>query len=85
MKTIYKYSLTPDGTLDLPRGAEVLTVEAQGLTIQLWAKIDTEAATEPRRFVTFGAGMEIDAHLEPMRFIGTSFLGSLVFHTFELV
>lgn len=85
MQTIWKYPLAVDDSqsLDLPQGAVLLTVVAQGGTPCLWALVDPIRPTEPRRFLTYGTGHPY----EPM---GQTYLGSyqlsggaLVFHVFE--
>lgn len=85
MKTIWKYTLQPECTLDMPKDAEVLSVREQGEDICLWALVDPNAEKEPRKFVGFGTGHDVPDH--PMKFIGTAHLhgGSLVFHVFEMV
>ena len=81
--TVHKYELSPGTiTLDLPDGAEVLTVHAQSGGIFLWPRVQ---AHPPRRlrhrlFTTVGTG-----HPAPHgRYVGTAFLAGLVFHTFEV-
>ena len=83
MITVYKYTLLPTCTLELPEGAEILTVGAQGEDICIWVKVDTDKPTVKRSFQTYGTGMEMDSN-KNHDFIGTTFLGSLVFHTFEI-
>jgi hypothetical protein len=84
MQTIWKYTLLPDQTLEMPAGAQVLTVREQGATIALWAKVDTLAPTEKRRFVVFGTGHEMPGLA--LVYIGTAMLqgGALVLHAFEV-
>lgn len=75
-------------TLDLPRGAELLTVQTQyaggpGETPALWALVDPDAPTETRCFQLVGTGhRELG---EERRYVGTFQLtgGSLVCHVFE--
>lgn len=85
MKTIWKFPLQPECTLDMPKGAEVLSVCKQSDEICLWALVDPSAEKEQRRFVGFGTGHDVPDR--PMKFIGTAHLhgGSLVFHVFELL
>ena len=88
MKTIYKYTIcnitVADTILELPCDAEILAVGSQYSEVVMWVKLDTDGRKVRRRFVTFGTGHEIPSVLEPMRYIGTSFIGPLVFHSFEL-
>jgi hypothetical protein len=83
LKTIWKYVLQPESVLDMPIGAQVLSVREQGQEICLWALVDPLADKEKRKFVSFGTGHDIPS--QPMTFIGTAHLGggSLVFHVFE--
>lgn len=82
MHSIFKYKIEPIIELELPKGAEILTVGPQGSEIYLWAKVDPSAETEIRRFVGFGTGHDIPDKLD-LTYIGTTFFGSLVFHIFE--
>jgi hypothetical protein len=84
-KTIWKYTLEHRIQLQMPKGAEVLTVREQGEEICLWALVDPSAEKETRQFHSFGTGHDVDDL--PMKYVGTSHLegGALVFHTFEVV
>lgn len=88
MRTVYKYpiDLTDTFTLELPKGAQVLSVQMQGATPCLWALVDTKAEAERRTFRLAGTGHPIDESLE-LRFVSTFQLygGDLVFHVFEVV
>lgn len=81
-ETIWKYELRPGlTTVEMPSGAEALTVAAQGEGVCLWARVTPENPTEVRQFYTLGTG---HTALIPLgRYVGTAFLGPLVFHTFE--
>ncbi len=85
MKAVWKYTLEPEITLHMPRGAEVLSVREQGRDVCLWALVEPAAAKEPRRFVVAGTGHDLPD--EPLRFHGSAHLheGVLVFHVFERV
>jgi hypothetical protein len=90
MKAVWKYTLKPVVTLDIPMGAEILTIREQGEDICLWALVDPEAEKEPRRFLVVGTGHTVpDPDEGPeisLRYIGSAHLqrGSLVFHAFEV-
>lgn len=79
-----KYELAPGATeVSMPRGAKVLSVGVQGDGVFMWALIpQLSHLSEPRRFLVVGTG-----HLWPLTafgpFIGTVFLGALMFHVFE--
>jgi len=89
MKTIYRYRLDAVEvvSLDMPNGAEVLSVgpprDGDDNPLDLWALVDVEAAMESRRFRIYGTG-----HTVPEfngKFVGTVslFNGRLIFHVFE--
>jgi len=85
MTTIYKYTLTPGRTtIELPEGAQVLTVQMQRDDVCLWARVDTAWPTTARVFDVFGTGhaMPDDPRLV---YVATFQMagGSLVWHVFE--
>lgn len=52
MRTIYKYPVSAgDFVLEMPAGARILSVQAQGRYPQLWAIVDTDQHVEERRFL----------------------------------
>ena len=84
MQTIYKYPLSPHIGVDLPVGAEILTVQMQHGAAWLWAKIDTDQhKTENRKIRCYGTGHKMNG--VPAKYIGTFQIdnGALVFHVFE--
>lgn len=86
MRTIHKFPVeTGAFGLYLPKGAKVLTVQAQAGQPQMWVLLDTDNETERRTFVTFPTGGEIGPNLH-LDYIGTFQLagGNLVFHLFEI-
>jgi len=91
MKTIWKFPLqsADQQTIKMPAGAELLSVQVQRETVCLWAKVDPEAAREPRVIAIFGTGHELpeDESTFRLEFIDTFQLhdGALVFHAFEVV
>ena len=84
---IWKWTLatTDKQTLNMPKGAKILTVQTQGEEAQLWALCDETAPKEPRQFVIHGTGNPMPPG-DPGTYIATYQLmgGSLVFHVFEL-
>ena len=85
MATIYKYTLEPGRTkLQMPQGAQVLTVQMQNGTPCLWAKVDPTRSTELRIFDVYGTGhtMPDDPRL---MYVATFQMdgGALVWHAFE--
>lgn len=92
-RTVWKYPIPVEDTftLDLPTGAEVLTVANQGhpLTgadLHIWALVDPAASPEPRAFRLAGTGHPIDTDA-PLRYVGTVIMlsGSFVVHLFEVL
>lgn len=84
-RVVYKYPLKrTQNTLQMPKGAKVLTVARQGDNPTLWAMVDPEAAMEDRTFSVVGTGESFDA--EHAEYVGTSheIMGWMVFHVFEL-
>lgn len=86
-KKIFKYPLETTGvqTIDMPEGAEILTVQTQREVPCLWTLIDPNAPPLKRTIEIFGTGHEVTDGSR--RYIGTYQLynGKLVFHCFELL
>lgn len=82
---IWKYTLTPDCTLKMPVGAEVLTVQVQDGELRLWALVNPNVVRVDRRFVVYGTGHDIKTSEFDQRYIGTVQMnnGYLVLHVFE--
>ena len=82
-KVVWKYELTPAIIIEMPRGAQILSVAEQNNKICLWALVDPYAETEAREFHVFGTGHEIS--IKSLNFVGTALLNNagLVFHVFE--
>jgi len=70
--------------IDMPRGAEILTVQMQNDTLMLWAKVASHTPHEPRMIVIIGTGNPIGGKLG--RYIGTVQMTNrqLVWHVFEV-
>lgn len=84
MKQIWKFNVPTFGTIDIPKGAELLSVHAQNDAVCLWALVDPTAVPVRRLFVTYGTGHPIAD--ENGKYIGTVHLegGALVLHVFEI-
>lgn len=82
MITIYKYPAPIDDefTVMMPEGAEVLTVQMQGKSPQIWARVDIDKPLRFRAFHWRGTGHDA-AGLG--RYVGTIQDHWLVFHLFE--
>ncbi|OBC11419.1 hypothetical protein A5784_35055 [Mycobacterium sp. 852013-50091_SCH5140682] len=81
MKFIYKYKLDPQEEQILSLRGPVLSAGVQGDDIMVWAEHDDEMSPRKVRVSTRGTGHALDGADEG-QFIGTVFLGSLVFHIF---
>lgn len=84
---ILKWDLRIDDLqiIDIPLGAELLTVQTQGGQPRLWAACDENAPLRPRRIAMYGTEHPINEH--PGIYIATFQVdsGALVFHAFEEV
>ena len=85
MNTIWKFTLSSETIIDLPRNAEVLSVHNQYGNVCLWVKVDNTQQLESRKFVMCCTGGSVPD--EPTKFIGTVLLasGDLVLHVFEII
>lgn len=83
MKTVWKYKLRPE--IEIPRGAEVLSVHEQRGELWIWAVVNPNNRSEKRGFAVF----ETDEDVPDMslKFIGTVLLnhGRSVQHVFEIL
>lgn len=84
MKTIWKFplQLVSPQFIEMPDGAEILTVQSQGDVGCLWALVDPEMAVTPRYFEVFGTGQNVHT-LSKRRYIGTFQQPPFVWHVFE--
>jgi hypothetical protein len=87
VKTIWKFplSMTTFQKIDMPRGAQLLSVQPQSGNVCLWALVDPTADKTPTGVWIHGTGHELDTDKHLGRHISTFQLdgGSLVFHAFE--
>ena len=87
MKKIFKYPLEIIDTqfIELPLGAEILTVQIQGDQLCLWAMVNTlpGAIKKNRRIEIIGTGYPVP--VGELKYISTFQImdGSLIFHVFE--
>jgi len=86
MRRIWKWKLerTDAQILDLPKGAEILTVQVQNDIPQLWAMVDDSVTETERRHIAM-YGTDHPIYSKHGKYIGTIQLysGKLVFHVFE--
>jgi len=88
MLMIYKYTVPVMDyfSLDLPRGAKILTVQEQYDKPQIWALVNPEGLVETRNFRLAGTGHPIKETEKILNFVGTFQLrrGSFIGHLFEI-
>ncbi len=92
-RTIYKYEiplspLPSKFSIDIPKGAEVLTAQLQNGVPQLWALVSPDNEKEERNFEIFGTGHDVPVGMGIERkYISTyqAIEGLLVFHFFERI
>ena len=72
MKTCRRFSAHPDSPLlviEMPAGAQILSVESTRENIYLWALVEDSAAVTKRHFAIRGADEPAD-RIEPVRYVG---------------
>jgi hypothetical protein len=87
MKSVWKYEIdSMYCALDMPAGAQLLSVREQGDNICLWALVDPEASVQKRRFRVLGTGQALPQG-ESLCFVGMAHLqdAAYVFHVFEVM
>ncbi len=85
-RVIYKYDLfaTSKEEIQMPAGAEMLSIQMQFDKLKLWAIVDTnEAHRETKNILIYATGEEVTE--DNIRFIQTIQMdrGNLIFHIFE--
>lgn len=84
MRRIFKYPLpNMSVTVDMPEGAEIVRLGVQGprSTPTVWALVDDDNPTEPRRFLVVGTGHPLP---RGARYVGSSDSAPFVWHVVEL-
>jgi hypothetical protein len=84
MITIYKYQfqIADRIEIEMPIHSDILSVQLQGNTPTMWAKVDTSLDLVKRIFLVFGTGHEINSIFD-YRHIGTIQHNGFVWHIFE--
>lgn len=86
MKAIwkYKFDLLTEFTLNLPQGAEILTLQTQLDKPCFWAMVEVGNPIEARTFKILGTGHTFPTpQVEIMDYIGTWQSEGFVWHVFE--
>jgi hypothetical protein len=83
MECIWKYALHDRECMILmPQDARVLTVQMQGETLCLWARVAPQAPQEPRYFVVLPTGLFAE-DIAQQAYLGTVQQRGSVWHVFE--
>ena len=87
IKKILRYDLVleDETTLQLPRGAAVLTAQVQGGRPVLWALVDPNEPKVLRKFQLHRTGAPAPGFLDGERHLATLQLGDDAYHLFEAV
>ena len=82
-RQIWKFELDSDGEIQMPAGANILTVQTQNDKPMIWAIVDPQAPMETKKFTVLGTGWFVPPSTGV--YIGTFQLqgGALVFHVFH--
>lgn len=84
MKAIWKFTMHgPRQTIEMPEGAQILSLQTQHNEPQIWALVDPGADKESRTFRAIPTGAEFSP--AGLAYVGTFQIndGSLVFHIYE--
>lgn len=84
--SIWKYALevTDEQAVEMPQHARLLSVQAQGDALCVWALVNPTADREVRRFYVYGTGQPLPKAMQSQVYIGTAQQhgGALVWHLF---
>ena len=68
--------------IEMPGVPDILRADRQGDTIYVWAGVQPESEPTTQRFIIVPTGSEYDRSFST--YVGTAFMGSLVFHIFHI-
>ena len=82
METIWKYpiKITDHQDVSMPSGAVALTVQMQAGALTLWALVNPDAPTEPRRVRVIGTGHP--CNVEAFDYVGSVQDRAFMWHVF---
>lgn len=87
---VFKYALPLDAdnvihecTVEIPEGAQILTVGVGTSGVNLLALVDEDAATVERTFIVIGNGIELPGGVSALHFRGAIKLPNLSLSVFE--
>lgn len=85
MQKILKYTLkvTDAQTVEMPRNADILCVQAQRAQLTIWAVCGWDTPVVNRKFHVYGTGSPLP---EPTigKYVGTVQIGGFVWHVFDM-
>ncbi len=72
--------------IEMPKDAEILTVQSQNTYPMIWAKVNPNNELEIRNFRIYGTGHKINEE-EKLKYIGTFQMagGNFIGHLFEIL
>lgn len=89
MRTIWKYQLDrsmPDEVgivkINIPAGAQFLTVHEQDGGVYMWALVDGEHPLMPYEFYVTGTGWTLPEGCQITNYLGTAHVPPFVWHVF---
>jgi len=85
MKTIWKYDLciTYYQEILMQKDAVIIDIQNQNDILTMWAKVDTSAAKEYRKFSVYGTGHQINNE-DRLYYIKSVQMPPFVWHVFEI-
>lgn len=85
MRTIWKYSISPNSTqgLYLPQNAKLIHVGDQHGVLSLWFELDPSNTTELREFIVYGTGWAMIEDGMAYHHVGSVQSGEFVWHVYE--
>ena len=79
---IWKFTIRPSGRTEMPMGARILYVGAQGDEVCVWALVNPSHGAEYRAIHAYGTGHPTAS--DPGLYLGTAQMDNgLVFHLFD--
>ena len=87
MREIWKFAVPVDDpvAIKMPKGARLLTVQAQGSEMCIWAEVNPKGAPEKRYFAIFGTGNPMPSGMGYSDvYVGTVQIGRFVWHLYEI-
>lgn len=82
MRVIYKFKVSTEFEIEIPREAQALTVQPQGSIPVMWVNLDPDEEVVTRKFKVFGTGEEFS--YPALDYVGTFQMSGLVWHLFEI-